>query len=184
MSLLISFQHMMTPTRSVGQANFFSKTSQTIDLKGTPIVRVLASRCITRNGLRIQTHQHIGFKLHLDWHVTDNNNHKSLRYLERGFSEYGSLLDFCTQLKNGVFEGLCYCVCTHFIEWKEEKLNPVFWNIPHNHKLDNSAFYDPRNVQNRYKTEETTLNVCAQCTDSASLYGMILIRLILHGILP
>ena len=118
MSFLVSFQ---PPTRSVGQANFFSKTSQSINSKGTSIVWRLASRCVTGNGLRIQIHQHIGFRLHIVWNVTD---FKATRCLERVFTNYGELLDFCIQLKIGAFEGLCDCVCTHFIEWMEDKIKP------------------------------------------------------------
>jgi len=155
----------MTSTRSVGQAKFFSKTSQTIESKGTSIVRRLAWRRITGTGLRIQIHQHIGFKLHLVWHVTDNNNYKSLRCSKRVLSEYGSLLDFCTPLKNGAFEGLLIVyILISSSGWKK-KLNPVFWNIPHNYILDNSFSYDPGNVQNRYKTEERLLSMYVPSVD-------------------
>ena len=84
----------------------------------------MASVCLTGNGLRIQIHQHIGFLLHIVCNVTDHNNFKATRCLERVFTKYGDLLDFCVQLKNGAFEGLCDCVCTHFIEWMEDKIKP------------------------------------------------------------
>ena len=89
MSFLISFQDIMTPTRSVGQANFFSKASQSINSKSTSIVRRLASRCLTENGIRIQIHQHIGYLLYIVWNVTDHNDFKSKRCLERVFLDMG-----------------------------------------------------------------------------------------------
>jgi len=58
----------MTPTRSVGQADF-SKSSRTNASNGASIVHKLASRSLTGNGLRIHIHQHAGFKVYLVWHV-------------------------------------------------------------------------------------------------------------------
>ena len=111
-----------SPNRSVGQANFFSKTSQTINSKGTSIVRRLASRCVTGNGLRILIYQHIGLLLHIVWNVTDHKDIKATICLEINFSRYGDLLDVYTHLKNGAFKGLCDYVCTNFIEWMKDKI--------------------------------------------------------------
>ena len=107
----------MTPTRSVGEAIFFSKTSQSINSKGMSIDRRLASLSLTGNDLRIQIHKHIGFLLHIIWNVTDHNNVEATRCLERVFTKYEDLLDFSIQFKHRAFEGLCDCVCTRFIEW-------------------------------------------------------------------
>jgi hypothetical protein len=108
----------MSPTRSVGQANYRSKT----DSSGTSIVRRLASHSLAGQSLGIRIHQHMGFQLHLVWHVTDSNNYKSLRCIETVFLKYRDIHDFCMELKNGAFEGLCNCVCTRFLEWTEDKV--------------------------------------------------------------
>jgi len=114
----------MNPATSVGQANFYSRTSRNIHPKSTSIDLRLASRCLTGHSLKIQINQHIGFQLHLVWHVNDHNDYKSMRFLEREFTRYGDLHDFCKELKNGTFEDLCDCVCTHFLEWMKDKIEP------------------------------------------------------------
>jgi hypothetical protein len=124
-SFLLSFQTIMNPTRSVGQANFFSCSSQSIGSIGLSIVNKLTSRSITENGLRIHVHQHVGFKLHLAWHVFDKYNNKSVRCFERIFPELNDLYDFCKHL-NGAFTGLCDCVCSPFDQWMAGKFNPYF----------------------------------------------------------
>jgi len=121
---LLSLQTTMTPTRSVGQSAFFSKASKSIASCGGSIVQKLASRSITGNGLQIQIHQHVGFKVHVVWHVFDKHNKKSVRCFERIFSEINALDVFCKQLKDGAFEGLCDCVCNRFIEWMNDKIRP------------------------------------------------------------
>jgi hypothetical protein len=126
MSLLISFQNIITPTTSIGQANFFSKSSQIVGSRRTSIVQRLASRSTTDNELQIQVHQHCNYKLHLVWHMFDKNNKNSVRCLERIFSEPKALNDFWNQLKDGAFEGLCDCVCIRFIEWMNDKIKPCF----------------------------------------------------------
>jgi len=114
----------MNPARSVGEANFCSRTSRSINSKGTSIVRRLASRCLIGHSLKIQIHQHIGSQLHLVWHVNGHYDYKSMRCLEREFRRYGDLHDFCKELKNGGFEGLCDCVYTHSFEWMKDKIEP------------------------------------------------------------
>ena len=123
LSFLLSFQTTMNPTRSVGQANF-SKSSHNIASNGSFIVHKLASRSITENGLQIHVHKHVGFKLHLVWHVFDKHN-TSVKCFERIFPDFNDLYDFCKQLKNGAFEGLCDCVCSRFFEWMD-KINSYF----------------------------------------------------------
>jgi len=59
--------------------------------------------------------------------ILSKNNYKSVRCLERFFSEFKAFDDFCTQLKNGAFEGLCDCVCTRFIEWMDGKIKPCIF---------------------------------------------------------
>jgi len=113
----------MTPTRSVGQADFFSLSSLSINSTGTSIVRRLASRSVTGNGLGIHVHQHAGFKLHLVWHVFDKHKNKSVKCFEIIFPELNDLYDFCKHLKDGAFQGLCDCVCDHFMEWMDDKIN-------------------------------------------------------------
>jgi len=108
----------MSPTRSVGQAIYRSKA----DSSRTSIVQRLASRTLAGQSLGIRIHQHIGFQLHLVWHIADSNNYKSLRCIERVFLKYKDIHDFCMELKNGAFEGLCNCVCTRFLEWTEDKV--------------------------------------------------------------
>ena len=115
----------MTPTRSVGQDNFFSKSSQIFGSRRTSIVQRLASRSTTGNELQIQVHQHCNYKLHLVWHIFDKNKN-SVRCLERIFSEPKALNDFWKQLKDGAFEGLCDCLCTGFIEWMNDKIKSCF----------------------------------------------------------
>jgi len=161
MSLVISFQHIMTPTTSVGQANF-SKTFQSINSTGMSIVRKLASRRLKGNGLRIQIHRHIGFLLHNVCHVTNHNNFKTTKCLERVFTKYGDLHDFCIELKTGLLKAyVIVCVLISSSGWKT-KLNHVLLNI--SHKLDNPMSYDRWNVQNKKQTkEETSFNICAQC---------------------
>ena len=52
------------------------------------------------------------------------NNKKSVRCFERIYSEINALNNFCKQLKDGAFEGLCDCVCNRFIEWMNDKIRP------------------------------------------------------------
>jgi len=112
----------MNPTRRVGQANFFSFSSQSIGSKGSSIVNKLASRSITKNGLRIHEYQHVGFKLHLVWHVFNKHNNTSIKCFERIFPEFNDLYDFCKHLKDVAYEGLCDCVCSCIFEWMDDKL--------------------------------------------------------------
>jgi len=113
----------MTPTRSVGQANFYSKASKSITSKNTSIIHKLTSRQLTAQGLQIHIHQHIGFLVHLVWYVNKPNNIEVKRCLERVFTQYRYLHNFCKDLKDGAFEGLCNCVGTHFREWMNDKIN-------------------------------------------------------------
>ena len=112
----------MTPTRSVGQANFFSTSSKSITSKNTSIIHKLTSRQLTAQGLQIHIHQHIGFLVHLVWYVNKPNNIMVKRCLEWVFTQYRNLHNFCKDLKDGAFKGLCYCVGTHFSEWINDKI--------------------------------------------------------------
>jgi len=92
------------------------------------------------------------------------NNKNSVRCLERGFSGFKALGDFCKQLKNGDIEGLCDCVCNRFIEWMNDKIKPCTMEHSTQDQIRQSFIYDPANVQYRFKIEEgTTLNVYAPC---------------------
>ena len=51
-------------------------------------------------GLQIHIHQHIGF-LVLVWSVSKPNNIKVKRCLERVFTQYSDLHNFCKDLKDG-----------------------------------------------------------------------------------
>jgi hypothetical protein len=130
-SLSLLFQNIMAPTRSVGQANFVSLSSQSIRSRGSSIVHQLASRSITGNGLGIHVHRHVGFILHLVWHVWDKHNNKSVKCFERIFPNFDDLYNFFKHLQDGAFEGLCNCVSDRFMQWMNEKLTPALWNIPH-----------------------------------------------------
>ena len=101
----------MNPTTSVGQANY-STASKSITSKNTSIIHRLTSRQLTAQGLQI----HIGFLVHLVWYVNKPNNIKVKRCWERVFTQYRDLHNFCKDLKDGAFEGLCNCVGTHFSE--------------------------------------------------------------------
>ena len=168
----------MTPTRSVGQADFFSKSSKSNASCGASIVHKLASRSITGNGLQIQIHQHVDFKVHLVWHVFDKHNKKSVRCIERIFSEINALDAFCKQLKMGLLKD---CVIVYVIvsssAWTT-KLGHVLWNILRRNASGNMFFYVLRNAQNKFKNKvETILNVYAPClylTGLAPLYGIVI----------
>jgi len=138
----------MNPTRSVGQANFFSKSSHTIASNGSSIVHKLASRSLTENGLQIHVHQHAGFKLHLVWHVFDKRNNTSVKCFERIFPDFNALYDFCKHLKNGAFEGLCDCVCSRFFEWMDDKINSCTLDHSTQDQLRLSIFL-PSTVRNQ-----------------------------------
>jgi len=107
----------MAPTRSVGQANFFPKSTQ---VDRTSIIGSLTSRTLTGQSLNISIHQHIGYKLHLLWQNTTSPH--DLRCIESKFCMYDSLQDLCNELKNGALEGLCNCVSDYFLEEINDKV--------------------------------------------------------------
>jgi len=101
--------------RSVGQGNFYSKLSHKITSDRTSVIKRLASRSLTGQGLQMRIHQHIWFKLHVVWHASSKGK-ESLRCIERVFSMYSDVKDFCDELMGRAFEGLCDCVCVHVLE--------------------------------------------------------------------
>ena len=170
-SLSLLFQTIMAPTRSVGQANFISLSSQSIGSRGSSIVHQLASRSITGNGLGIHVHRHVGFKLHLVWHVLDKHNNKSVKWFERIFPNFDDLYNFFKHLKDGAFEGLCDSVCDHFMKWMDDKINSCNLEYSKQDQLRLSIFL-PSTVRNKI---EITLNVYALCpplTGLEPLYGI------------
>ena len=136
----------MTPTRCVGQANFFSTSSKSITSKNTSIIHKLTSRQLTAQGLQIHIHQHIGFLVHLVWYV-NKPNIMVKRCLERGFTQYRDLHNFCKDLKDGAFEGLCNVVGTHFSEWINDKIKLCTVD-DETHSLFQRAYILRRDVNN------------------------------------
>jgi len=91
---------MANVTRSTGQGNLFSRVSS----YSPSIVIGLHSRALTGRSLNINVHQHLGYRLHLEWNSTKNCV-TSERSVERRFMSGDEA--FCTQLTNGGSEGLC-----------------------------------------------------------------------------
>ena len=82
----------------------------------------------------------------------------------KSFSRYGEILEFYIQIKNGVFEGLCDCLCTHFFEWIEDKFKHSL--LEHSTQSQISQSYVLRSWERteHEKTEEAnSFNVSAQC---------------------
>ena len=107
----------MSLTRSIGQGHFHSKFNP----DGTSIIKKLASRSITGRGLQIKIHQHIGYRLHLLWNPTPNDE----MCIESVFSMYHEVSDFCKTLTSeAVFEGTCNCASITVRERFEDKIEP------------------------------------------------------------
>jgi len=150
----------MNPTRSVGQGNLYSKLSQRVTSDGTSVIKRLTSRSLMGQGLQIQIHQHIGFELHLVWHVTSNGKKSSC--IER----YKEITDFCDKLMSGAFEGLCECVCVHIIEWLKDKVEPCRMEISiHSHTKKCMTLCHGNRQYMRWKEES--------CLDVAVLYHLL-----------
>ena len=112
----------MTPTSSVVQANF-SKTSQSIKSKRLNSNVYRPESCFALSNRKSPSNPNSsahGLPVNHLWNVTEHNNFKAMKCLERDFTKYGDSLDYYIQLKNGAFEGLYDCVFTHFIEWMED----------------------------------------------------------------
>ena len=140
----------MAPTRSVGHANFVSLSSQSIRSRGSSIVHQLASRSITGNGLGIHVHRHVGFILHLVWHVWDKHNNKSVKCFERIFPNFDDLYNFFKHLQDGAFEGLCNCVYDRFMQWMNDKINSCTLEHSTQEQLRLSIFL-PSTLRNQNK---------------------------------
>jgi hypothetical protein len=97
---------------------------------GTSIIKKLTSRSLTGQGLQIHTHQHIGYKVHLIWHITKKVK-ESVICMERTFELYGDVYDFCNEIKNGALEGMCSCIATHFLERLEDKVEQCHMTCTH-----------------------------------------------------
>jgi len=111
----------MCLTRSIGQGNFHSK----FNTDGTSIVKKLASRSLTGRDLQIKIHQHIGYRLHLLWNPTPNDERSKCMCIEKVFSMYNEVSDFCKTLTSkAAYEGVCNCACITVSEWFEDKIEP------------------------------------------------------------
>jgi len=115
---------------------------------------------------KIRTHQHIGFKLHLFWHVTSIGK-KSLRCMERVFSMYGDLQEFCDETMDGALEGLCDCVGVHFLQWFEDKVERCC--MEPSTQSQTKLSYVPRSwVRTLQETERRRKWFCCGCPVSSS----------------
>ena len=109
----------MSLTRSIGQGHFHSKFNP----NGTSIIKKLASRSITGRGLQIKIHQHIGYRVHLLWDPNPNDERSTCMCIERVFSMYNEVSDFCNTLTSkAVFEGTCNCACITVSKQFEDKI--------------------------------------------------------------
>jgi len=112
--------------RSTGQGRIHSKTSTTIS-SNNPIVSRLFSRSITGRNLNIKIHQHFGKTIHLVWKPLDKSpNNPSERCMERYFSLYEEIENFCWELKYGTLEGLCDCVFPGLYKLLDTKVTICF----------------------------------------------------------
>jgi len=117
----------MSPKRSVGQGNLYSKLSQGI----TSIIKKLTSQSLTGQSLQIQIHNHIGLAVHLIWYVTSNDKNSS-RCIERIFSHYMEQLDILNHIQSGAIERLCECVGVRILEWFKDKVEQCRIKVPIN----------------------------------------------------
>jgi len=116
----------MSLTRSIGQGHFNSKFNP----DGTSIIKKLASRSITGRGLQIKIHQHIGYRVHLLWDPTPNDERSRCMCIERVFSMYNEFSDFCKTLTSkAVFEGTCTCACIIVSEQFKDKIEPCYASV-------------------------------------------------------
>jgi len=79
---------------------------------------------LTGRGLQIKIHQHIGYILHLLWDSTSNDERSRYMCIERVFSMYHEVSDFCVTLTSKAFDGVCNCACINVSEWFEDKIDP------------------------------------------------------------
>ena len=94
--------------KTAGQGPIQSQTLHRL-AKASTLVQRLNHRCLTRQSLRIVTHQRFGFKVHFVWNG-DGYGDRNMRFFERLFLTYADLSEFCITLGMGAAEGLCNCV--------------------------------------------------------------------------
>lgn len=88
----------MNLTKSVGQANHHCNLP--LRSAGTSVVQRLASLSIAGRGLGIELHQHIGYRLHLVWHVTEHGK-TTTRCLVRVFGMFEDVHQFRNDIVDG-----------------------------------------------------------------------------------
>jgi hypothetical protein len=130
----------LTGTRSTGQGFQSSHSTRTLTAASRfSVVRRLAARSLSGDGLHIRTHQHFGLKLHLVWSlpsITANIHtlaaglnltswgciRRTLRHAadavradERCVQRviYIGMHNFCNELVRVGAEGLCFCACVY-----------------------------------------------------------------------
>ena len=107
---------MNTQDKSFEQGNLRSHLH--LRPAGSSVVQRFATRSITGRGLGLNVHQHVGFRLHLEWQEENNTR----RYFERLFETFKGVDQFCDDMLDGGLEGLCDCVGDGFTILLEEKV--------------------------------------------------------------
>jgi hypothetical protein len=90
-----------------GQGALRSRTTAKQMSPSTSIVQRLTQREHSGCNLRVLVHQHYGYRMHYTWDGAFGN-----RSIERRFRSHDAVLDFCTTVSIGTFEGLCSCIST------------------------------------------------------------------------
>jgi hypothetical protein len=129
--------------KSTGQGRLHSHSYHRISNLSS-IVKRLASRSLTGQGLGIKVHQHYGFRLHLVWEWKRNIKNCSSRFsfrrpfrpsasadqklyiskycFERNLFTYFDVWLLCSELVTGGLEGLCSCVSCVSDVYPEDKV--------------------------------------------------------------
>jgi len=105
-----------TQNKSIGQGNLRSYLH--LRPAGSSVIQRLSTRSNTRRGLQLNVHQHVGFRLHLEW----QNENKTRRYLEQIFDTFEDVDRFCDEILEGGLEGLCDCVGERITTLLEDKI--------------------------------------------------------------
>ena len=95
-------------TRSVGQANFFSRSPSFA--RQPSILGCLASRALTGRHLPIEIHHHNNHMIRLLWNV-DRDGVVSTAGIARAFIFCHDVYTFNLHLKRGMLQGMSSCVC-------------------------------------------------------------------------
>ena len=106
---------MNTQNKSIGQGNLRSYLH--LRPAGSSVVQRLSTRSITGRGMELNVHQHVGFRLHLEW----QNENKTRRCFERIFDTFEDVDRLCDMLDGGL-EGLCDCVGERVTTLLEDKV--------------------------------------------------------------